>query len=293
MWISRFIFPGLVTALLSTSVWAQLPFKSFLGTGETLVDKQFLMTANGLHAAMQLPNGNLCVFRGLMNTPVNPGMMGTGFGQESVVWCHNKTGGSGPFVTVMQNDGNLCTYRGTPTRYEGAATWCSNKTAPGGKFVVAIQDDGNLCVYPGTVPGGPALWCHNTNVITALPPDPQVGVQEPLPYPGLFTPTLYTRNTAGLGKYVWITIYDLLKTRILISGCVDPYTIRAWTEGSMAYGSFYHIRAEVMTRKGCVGTKVCDTSVQVRPQNFDLAGGGDLHNLWWEIHDSCYWDTYK
>src|SRR5579859_1708720 len=76
---------------------------------------------------------------------------------------------------------------------------------------------------------------------------------------------LYTSNNYP-NRTVWITIYDLGKTRHLDYGCVNPGGNRRWSSGNYLNGSFYYVRGEVMTGKDCRGTKVCDTTVQVNPQ---------------------------
>ena len=89
---------------------------------------------------------------------------GTPQATAGLIWCTNRTAaGNTQFVTAMQTDGNLCTYIGTPAGYQ-ANLWCSNAVAAGQSYVT-MQDDGNLCVYNGApyhATGG--LWCHNTNV---------------------------------------------------------------------------------------------------------------------------------
>lgn len=73
--------------------------------------------------------------------------------------------GSGVFFAIMQDDGNLCVYRGSgPSDERGeSALWCwSNTSSPSGQYFTAMQDDGNLCVYPGSPndsSGEGALWC--------------------------------------------------------------------------------------------------------------------------------------
>ena len=96
---------------------------------------------------------------------------GTPQSMQGGVWCHNKTWSKGPFVTVMQADGNLCTYLGTPAGYQ-ANLWCSGKVG-GSPSYLTMQDDGNLCVYKGAPnQSGGAVWCHNTNVAPPPPPPP-------------------------------------------------------------------------------------------------------------------------
>ena len=83
-------------------------------------------------------------------------------GAGGAIWCLQRTAGGGQFVLAMQSDGNLCEYVGTRSGYSGNL-WCSNTR--GQNFLVQ-QNDGNLCVYRGASPAnqGAALWCHNTNV---------------------------------------------------------------------------------------------------------------------------------
>ena len=73
----------------------------------------------------------------------------------------SRTNGAS-FFTVMQGDGNLCTYAGTDPGHNKGYRWCAN-SAPvkGQSFFAIMQGDGHLCVYHGT---GPAdnkgfVWC--------------------------------------------------------------------------------------------------------------------------------------
>lgn len=76
----------------------------------------------GDYYVMQQEDGNLVVYNGKPNPP-NPGPA------RSAVWATGFAPGKpaeGGYVTVMQGDGNLCTYqvnaKGDPT---GLASWCS------------------------------------------------------------------------------------------------------------------------------------------------------------------------
>ena len=81
-----------------------------------------------------------------------------------------------------------------------------------------------------------------------------------------------TKNAYG-NAYLWITIYDTGKSRQLDHGCVDPNTEREWTNGQYGLGDSVgrlgnvHVRGELMTQPGCKGTKLCDTTMEVRPPN--------------------------
>ena len=111
-------------------------------------------------------------------------------------------------------------------------------------------------------------------------------------------PEFYTHNQYN-DKSVWITIYDLGKTRHLDYGCVAPGSTRTWNSGHYAFGSFYYIRGEVKEGKDCSGRTLCDTTVQANPQSNELfAGSADVvksSHLDWYIHPNpkiknCYWD---
>jgi len=61
---------------------------------------------------------------------------------------------SGLFFVLMQTDGNLCVYRGTPEDIRGFAVWCSmGKSLEKGQYFAVMQEDGNFCVYKGNSPG--------------------------------------------------------------------------------------------------------------------------------------------
>ena len=113
--------------------------------------------------------------------------------------------------------------------------------------------------------------------------------------------TFFSSISTGNGyrdKAVWVTIYDLGKTRHLDYGCMKPGETRHWGEGSSRYvtGSYYYIRGEVMTGMDCKGTKVCDTTVQARVANKELEVRGQGYSgVKWSIlpnktdPKNCYW----
>jgi hypothetical protein len=105
---------------------------------------------------------------------------------------------------------------------------------------------------------------------------------------------LRTYNTYG-NRSIWVTIYDLGKTRHLDYGCVAPNSDRWWESESYAYGSFYYIRAEVKEDSACGGKTLCDTTVQVNPQypGYILpegVGGPSGGTVWLAPNgNNCYW----
>ena len=76
---------------------------------------------------------------------------GTPDNQGSYVWGSMKTGPGGQFFTIVQNNGALCTYYGT-FKNKGQLLWSNNVQSEQGQFFLIMQDDGNLCVYRGTGP---------------------------------------------------------------------------------------------------------------------------------------------
>ena len=113
-----------------------------------------------------------------------------------------------------------------------------------------------------------------------------------------FIPKIFTYNGYH-DKDVWITIYDLGKTRHLDYGCMKAGTgsTRTWTSGNYAFGSYYYVRGEVKSDANCGGRTLCDTRVQIHPMNMGIISSGkDMQgpeHVNWHIHpngNNCYWD---
>ena len=111
-----------------------------------------------------------------------------------------------------------------------------------------------------------------------------------------FIPKIFTHNSYN-DKDVWITIYDLGKTRHLDWGCMKAGSNRTWTSGNYAFGSYYYVRGEVKSDANCGGKTLCDTRVQIHPQSMGIISSGkDLkgpEHVNWYIHpngNNCYWD---
>ncbi len=109
-----------------------------LRVNETLARVQYLVSPSGLFYAHQQMDGHFCVYRGAGPADNKGG-----------VWFSGAHGAMGEYFLIMQSDGNLCTYKGTPTENRGYF-WGTQALAPGGKFFLYLHDDGNLCVYKGT-----------------------------------------------------------------------------------------------------------------------------------------------
>jgi hypothetical protein len=109
--------------------------------------------------------------------------------------------------------------------------------------------------------------------------------------------TVVTGN--GYDKTVWITIYDLGKTRHLDYGCVAANGFRNWQSGTYLYGSFYYVRGEVKEGPNCGGRTLCDTTVQINPQSpgpvipggsgYDIFKGTKVTILRQKDPNKCYW----
>jgi hypothetical protein len=83
--------------------------------------------------------------------------------------------GEGAYFTIMQTDGNLCTYHGTDPGNNKGGEWCSMKYGPEGPYFVVLGNDGNLCTHKGTDPqtgDWGTLWCS----MSATLPPPAPGV---------------------------------------------------------------------------------------------------------------------
>jgi hypothetical protein len=109
--------------------------------------------------------------------------------------------------------------------------------------------------------------------------------------------TIWTMNTYK-DRSIWITIYDVGKTRHLDYGCVDVGDKRSWAAGNYLYGSFYYVRAEVKEGAKCAGGTLCDTTIRVNPQSpGPVAGDGayEIHTgdkVWLVPNgNNCYWAT--
>jgi hypothetical protein len=81
-------------------------------------------------------------------------------------WATNPTqtnGGWGSSCLVMQDDGNLCFYRGTGPSDNHGVLWASNTGGrPRGPYVCTIQPEGSLQIYHGTDYNSrhDPIWCN-------------------------------------------------------------------------------------------------------------------------------------
>lgn len=113
-------------------------------TGETLLSSNLEFSVNSQ------ADGNLCITAEFNNT---------------LIWCsRNSAMPIDNYFTAMQTDGNLCTYRNG-----GANAWCSGSAGGSGPFFLKLQDDAQLCIFRGTpsAPVSPSVWCSG---VTGIPP---------------------------------------------------------------------------------------------------------------------------
>ncbi len=94
--------------------------------------------------------------------------------------------------------------------------------------------------------------------------------------------------------YLWITIYDVGKTRQHDYGCVDAGKDRTWQQEVYYWGhgagklGNLQVRGELMTEPGCKGVKLCDTTMETRPGR-RLAfhrNASDPSNCYWSIPEA-------
>ena len=66
-------------------------------------------------------------------------------------------------IAVVQTDGNFCMYRAPISG--NTRVWCSMVAPGNGEYFLALQDDGNLCEYKGSGPGANKgfVWCAMSN----------------------------------------------------------------------------------------------------------------------------------
>jgi hypothetical protein len=85
---------------------------------------------------------------------------------QYLVSASDLVSSGGHYFTIMQSDGNFCTYKGTGPSDNQGYVWCIRNTAlPTGQYFAIMQGDGNFCVYHGTGPGNNLgfVWCAGTN----------------------------------------------------------------------------------------------------------------------------------
>ncbi|XP_043913765.1 mannose-specific lectin-like isoform X2 [Protopterus annectens] len=116
----------------------QLTANTFLNKGESLVSN------NGYYRAVFQTDGNFVIYT------VN----------GKVLWASNTAGKADAAKLILQTDNNLVMYT-----YGGVAVW-SSKTAKayGSNCVLIMQNDGNLVTYRSTCTISPidAVWSSGT-----------------------------------------------------------------------------------------------------------------------------------
>ena len=104
--------------------------------------------------------------------------------------------------------------------------------------------------------------------------------------------SITTKNTTD--RAIWVTIYDLGKSRHLDYGCVGAKQAREWRAGNYLEGSYYYARAEIKENGDCRGRTLCDTTVQMNPSSTGSMDGsikklsGTIVSL--KYAGSCWWD---
>jgi len=122
-------------------------FINFLSTFGIITKDKPLYSSDGAYYATTQPDGKLCVK----------------YKNGNEKWCNETQSKKTDNFTVMQSDGNLCTYTGTDLNNRGPASmWCSDKFDKNSKDnYVIMQNDGKLCTHKGKNPSDDKgeLWC--------------------------------------------------------------------------------------------------------------------------------------
>jgi hypothetical protein len=130
-----------------------------LHTNQWLATGDYLISANGRHAALLQNDGNwvLCATGGTPPVPDNSRPYWSAFVQGAA----NKVGNpaSGPFFVLMQNDTNFVLYNGEhpPPGPSISPYWAINQGGPQPTDSAAVlRNDGSFAVLPGTDPNSTA-----------------------------------------------------------------------------------------------------------------------------------------
>jgi hypothetical protein len=125
-------------------------------------------------------------------------------------------GGKSQFFFVVQQDGNVCWYKGSGPSDNRGHVWCAFTTAPGdGDYCLGLPDDGNLTLFRGTSPkdnkdvvwqlgksGAKGTYYFVISVwgSNAINPSgkPTLGVFESNPFETMNAPLLWSQQTDWL-----------------------------------------------------------------------------------------------
>lgn len=150
------VFGAMIAAVLSATTSPLQAQQHYLRSGETLPTNGYLMSPNRMfHAQVRAYVHNRWTGNFRINKGSGPEMS---FGQ---VWATGKPDSysGSPMTLSMQTDANLCAYQ------DNKSYWCKDFIArPIGTYFAVMQDDGNLCIYKGTPEAqGAGVWCSSSN----------------------------------------------------------------------------------------------------------------------------------
>jgi hypothetical protein len=110
---------------------------TYLGANSYLTSGQSIASPSGLFTALMQPDGNFVVYHSCK--------LGSDY-----VWA-TMTQGKPTGYVIMQSDGNLVCYSGTPGQSGNTPTWWSGTVNQGG-LSLALTDDGTLMIFASDPP---------------------------------------------------------------------------------------------------------------------------------------------
>jgi alpha-1,3-mannosyltransferase len=118
---------------------------------------QQLISPDRRFYAVTMPQGALCVFDSRL---VPPPLASDALPDLSIAkWCtlYGGNSGAGPHFTVLQGDGNLCTYKGSPENVQNIV-WSSSQANPNlhrGPYTGMMENDASVRIYDSL---GQQVW---------------------------------------------------------------------------------------------------------------------------------------
>ena len=120
--------------------------REVMRAGDWLRVNEYITSRNGANIAVMQGDGNFAVYRTGAPAGANPGNYG-GIGTGAVGSADRN---NGQMFVVMQDDGQLCTYKGTGPSDNKGFLKCTGTKRDKGDYYLHLQDDTNLVINAGT-----------------------------------------------------------------------------------------------------------------------------------------------